>query len=106
VNRQQLGISVLAVPAALLTIAASTPPPVAPPTTAPTPTPTSVIDPVCAFTNGCTSPTPSPNAGVLGAGTGVPTPATGANAGLLAGLGSLPAVALGIAAIRWSRRRR
>ena len=90
-NLQRLGITVLAVPAALLTIAASTPP-----------TPTSVSDPGCAFTTGCTSP--SPNAGVRG--TSINTPATGADEGFLAGLGALPVVAGGLAAIRWARRRR
>lgn len=97
-NWQRLGITVLAVPAALLTIAASTPPP--DPTAAPTPT--SVSDPGCAFTTGCTSP--SPQAGVRG--TSITTPATGADAGFLAGLGALPVVAAGLAAIRWARRKR
>lgn len=103
-NWQRLGITALAVPAAVLTMAAapvSTPPPDSSP-----PSPTSVVDPTCAFTNGCTSPTPAPNAAVQGASTGVPTPATGTGTGLLMGLGSLPAVAAGIAAIRWARRRR
>ena len=97
-NWQRFGITVLAVPAALLTMAASTPPAEA----TPAPTPTSVSDPGCAFTTGCTSP--SPQAGVRGAS--VTTPGTGADAGFLAGLGALPLVAGGLAAIRWSRRRR
>ena len=103
-NWQRLGITALAVPAVVLTMAAapiSTPPPDSSP-----PSPTSPVSPTCGLTNGCTSPTAAPNAAVQGASTGVPTPATGAGPGLLVGLGSLPAVAAGIAAIRWARRRR
>ena len=104
-NWQRLGVAFFAVPAAVVTMAAS-PVSTPPPDASPGPSPTSVIDPTCAFVNGCTSPTASPNSSVQGASTGVPTPATGANPGALAGLGSLPAVALGFAAIRWARRRR
>jgi hypothetical protein len=100
-----LGITALAVPAAALTMAAS-PVSTPPPDSSPGPSPTSVADPTCAFTNGCTSPTASPNTSVQGASTGVPTPATGADPGVLVALGSLPAVAAGIAAIRWARRKR
>ena len=102
---QRLGIAALAVPAAMLMMAAS-PASTPPPDATPGPTPTSVADPVCAFTTGCTSPTAAPNTSVQGASTGVPTPATGANPGAVAALGSFPAVALGIAAIGWARRRR
>ena len=104
-NWQRSGIAALAVPAAVVTMAAS-PVSTPPPDSSPGPSPTSVVDPICAFANGCTSPTASPNSSVQGASTGAPTPATGANAGTLAGLGSLPTVALGVAAIRWARRRR
>lgn len=104
-NLQRLGIAALAVPAAAVTVAASPALSTPPPESSPGPSPTSVIDPTCAFVNGCTSPTPTPSASVQGASTGVPTPATGADPGLLVAVGSLPAVALGVAAIRWGRRR-
>ena len=103
---QRLGIAALAVPAAVVTMAASPALSTPPPDSTPGPSPTSVVDPTCAFTNGCTSPTASPNSSVQGASTGVPTPATGADPGVLVALGSLPTVALGVAAIRWARRRR
>lgn len=98
---QKLGIAALAVPAMLVTVAATTPP-------ATTPKPTPVVtspDPGCIAT-GCpvNAPAPTPSSGVLSAGTGPSTPNTGDGAPI-AELASLPLLGLGLAAIRWARRR-
>lgn len=111
-RRGNLALAVLVLPAALFLAAASTlasaatSTPAATPT--PSPTPIIVTDPQCAFTNGCVTPTPAPqadptpNAGVRGAS--VSTPATGG--GFPPVLIAIPLIGLGLIAFVWARRRR
>lgn len=108
---QKMVLAVLALPTMLVMVAATSPTTTSTTTTSSV-TSTSVIDPVCAFTaTGCVSPSPSTaadptaNAGVRGASTGPSVPSTGGDGTALLGLAALPFLGLGVAAIRWARRR-